>query len=60
MAERDVVKIVQQGYAFDVPCIELGALVVDGKPRSDAKIRVPWACSTGTTSSQGPPAPARR
>jgi hypothetical protein len=41
MAERDVVKIIQQGYAFDVPCIELGALVVDGEPRSDAKIRVP-------------------
>jgi hypothetical protein len=41
MAERDVVKIVQQGYAFDAPCIELGALVVDGKPRPDAKIRVP-------------------
>jgi hypothetical protein len=41
MAERDVVKIVQQGYAFDAPCIELGALVVDGNPRPDAKIRVP-------------------
>ena len=41
MAERDVVEIVQQGYAFDAACIELGALVVDGKPQPDAKIRVP-------------------
>lgn len=41
MAEHDVVEIVQRGYAFDGPCIELGALVVDGEPRSEAKIRVP-------------------
>ena len=41
VAEPDIVKIVHKGYAFDVPCIELGALVVDGEPRPDAKIRVP-------------------
>jgi hypothetical protein len=41
VAEQNVVKIVQEGYAFDVPCIELGALVVDGEPQPDAKVRVP-------------------
>ena len=41
MAKQDIVKIVQEGYAFDAPCVELGALVVDGRPRSDAKVRVP-------------------
>src|SRR5690606_21193472 len=41
VAKQDIVEIVQTGYAFDAPCVELGALVVEGDPRPDAKIRVP-------------------
>ncbi|TDC48083.1 DUF853 family protein [Jiangella ureilytica] len=39
----DVVSTIQQGYAFDGACLELGALVVDGAPRADAPVRVPLA-----------------
>jgi uncharacterized protein len=42
-AETDLVATVRHGYAFDGPCMELGALVVDGMPRADAKVRVPLA-----------------
>ncbi|MGH8840704.1 MAG: helicase HerA-like domain-containing protein, partial [Jiangellaceae bacterium] len=42
-ADTDVVASVRDGYAFDGPCVELGALVVDGVPRADAKVRVPLA-----------------
>jgi hypothetical protein len=42
-AETDIVATVRDGYAFDGPCVELGALVVDGVPRADAKVRVPLA-----------------
>jgi uncharacterized protein len=42
-SEQDIVSVVQRGYAFDTTCIELGALVVDGQPRADAKVRVPLA-----------------
>ena len=42
-AETDLVATVRDGYAFDGPCVELGALVVDGMPRADAKVRVPLA-----------------
>jgi DNA helicase HerA-like ATPase len=40
-SDRDIVGVVQEGYAFDVPCVELGGLMVDGAPRADANIRVP-------------------
>ena len=39
----DVVAAVQQGYAFDGPALELGALVVDGTARPDAAVRIPLA-----------------
>ncbi|TDD97544.1 helicase HerA-like domain-containing protein [Jiangella asiatica] len=39
----DLVTTVQAGYTFDGPCVELGALVVDGAPRADAPVRVPLA-----------------
>ena len=39
----DIVSTVRDGYAFDGPCVELGALVVDGAPRAEAKVRVPLA-----------------
>jgi hypothetical protein len=42
-ADTDVVASVRDGYAFDGPCVELGAMVVDGVPRADAKVRVPLA-----------------
>ena len=59
-AQSDVVAAVQQGYAFDGPALELGALVVDGtaapgRRRSASR----WRCSTGTAWSPAPPAPAR-
>ncbi len=40
-AEQDIVSVVQEGYGFDASCVELGALVVEGRPRADAKVRVP-------------------
>jgi hypothetical protein len=40
-SDSDIVGVVQEGYAFDVPCVELGGLMVDGAPRADANIRVP-------------------
>ncbi len=45
MAEAgDAVRIVQEGYAFDgVPCLEIGALLVNGTPVADAPVRVPLA-----------------
>ncbi len=42
-AKADIVTTVREGYAFDGPCVELGALVVDGAPRAEAKVRVPLA-----------------
>ena len=39
----DVVADVQEGYAFDGPALELGALVVDGEARPDATVRIPLA-----------------
>ncbi|MDX6248108.1 MAG: double-strand break repair helicase HerA and related ATPase [Kribbellaceae bacterium] len=42
MAETaDVVETVKQGYAFEGPAIELGALLVDGEPKPDAAVRIP-------------------
>jgi DNA helicase HerA-like ATPase len=42
MAETpDVVQSVQQGYAFEGPAIELGALLVDGTPNTEAAVRIP-------------------
>jgi len=42
MAETpDVVETVKQGYAFEGPAIELGALLVDGEPKPDATVRIP-------------------
>src|SRR4051794_12209131 len=42
MAETaDVVKTVKQGYAFEGPAIELGALLVDGTPNPAAAVRIP-------------------
>lgn len=38
-----IVEKVQSGYDFDVPCIELGALIVDDEPLADARVRVPMA-----------------
>ena len=42
-AQSDVVAAVQQGYPFAGPALELGALVVDGKARPDAPVRIPLA-----------------
>ncbi|TWD80933.1 hypothetical protein FB561_2031 [Kribbella amoyensis] len=42
MAETpDVVETVKQGYAFDGPALELGALLVDGTPTVEAAVRIP-------------------
>ncbi|WP_433013733.1 helicase HerA-like domain-containing protein [Kribbella sp. CA-294648] len=42
MAETaDVVETVKQGYAFEGPAIELGALLVDGTPNPAAAVRIP-------------------
>ncbi|GAB2562817.1 helicase HerA-like domain-containing protein [Kribbella endophytica] len=42
MAETpDVVETVKQGYAFEGPAIELGALLVDGTPNPEAAVRIP-------------------
>ena len=42
MAESsDVVETVKQGYAFEGPAIELGALLVDGTPNVEAAVRIP-------------------
>jgi DNA helicase HerA-like ATPase len=38
--KSDIVTAVRDGYAFDGACIELGALIVDGSVRADAKVRV--------------------
>lgn len=40
---KDIVETVRAGYAFDGPCVELGALIVDGTPQPDARVRVPLA-----------------
>jgi hypothetical protein len=39
----DILTAVREGYAFDGPCVELGALIVDGAPQPAAKVRVPLA-----------------
>ncbi|TDW18533.1 helicase HerA-like domain-containing protein [Kribbella kalugense] len=42
MAESgDVVETVKQGYAFDGPALELGALLVDDEPKPEATVRIP-------------------
>ncbi|MFI5691899.1 helicase HerA-like domain-containing protein [Kribbella sp. NPDC051586] len=42
MAENaDVVETVKQGYAFEGPAVELGALLVDGEPKPEAAVRIP-------------------
>jgi DNA helicase HerA-like ATPase len=42
MAEKaDVAETVKQGYAFEGPALELGALLVDGEPAPDAAVRIP-------------------
>ena len=42
MAETaDVVETVKQGYAFEGPALELGALLVDGTPDVAAAVRIP-------------------
>ncbi|WP_328989339.1 DUF853 domain-containing protein [Kribbella sp. NBC_01245] len=42
MAEsKDVAETVKQGYAFEGPAIELGALLVDGTPDPAAAVRIP-------------------
>ncbi len=42
MAETaDVVETVKQGYAFEGPAIELGALLVGDEPRPEATVRIP-------------------
>jgi DNA helicase HerA-like ATPase len=41
MAESNVVETVKQGYAFEGPALELGALVVDGEPNVEAQVRIP-------------------
>jgi uncharacterized protein len=40
-ASNDIVSEVREAYAFEGPCLELGGLVVDGKPLADANVRVP-------------------
>ncbi len=37
----DATETIKQGYTFDEPAIELGVLMVDGEPRTDAGIRIP-------------------
>ncbi|MGD0558021.1 MAG: helicase HerA-like domain-containing protein [Streptosporangiaceae bacterium] len=39
----DTISAVQSGYAFDGPAIELGTLLVDGKPEPTAQVRIPLA-----------------
>jgi DNA double-strand break repair helicase HerA and related ATPase len=39
----DIATAVREGYAFEGPCVELGALIVDDGPRADTKVRVPLA-----------------
>ncbi|MER7246243.1 helicase HerA-like domain-containing protein [Kribbella sp. NPDC000426] len=41
MAESDVVETVKQGYAFEGPALELGALLVDDEPKPEAAVRIP-------------------
>jgi len=40
-AKPDVVDVVSKGYAFTGPALELGALLVDGEPATQAQVRVP-------------------
>ena len=42
-ANTDIATAVREGYAFEGPCVELGALIVDDAPRADTKVRVPLA-----------------
>ena len=39
----DVLAAVQQGYAFEGPALELGALVVEGVARPEGAVRIPLA-----------------
>ena len=43
-AETDLVATVRDGYAFDGPCVELGALVVDGMPGPMRRCGFHWPC----------------
>ncbi|MFS0885917.1 helicase HerA-like domain-containing protein [Aeromicrobium sp. 179-A 4D2 NHS] len=36
------VEQIRAGYAFDEPALEIGALVVDGAPRADVPVRIPF------------------
>ena len=40
---EDLLASVEQGYAFDGPALELGALVVDGTAHPEAAVRIPLA-----------------
>ena len=40
-AASQAIDAITKGYAFDVPFAELGALMVDGNPVPDAKVRIP-------------------
>jgi DNA helicase HerA-like ATPase len=42
-ASTDIAAQVRQGYAFDGPALELGALVIDDQPDPTAKVRIPLA-----------------
>jgi len=37
----DLVKTIQEGYAFEGACVELGVLLVDGTPAPQAPVRIP-------------------
>lgn len=42
----ELVRQVAAGYAFDRPCVELGALVVDGSPDPAVRVRIPVSMMT--------------
>jgi len=39
--QPDPIDVVREGYAFDGPALEIGALVADGQPRADVPVRIP-------------------
>jgi hypothetical protein len=39
----DPARVIADGYAFEGPVLDFGALMVDGEPRADLSIRVPLA-----------------
>jgi len=42
-SDADVLAVVRQGYAFEGPALELGALVVEGVARPEGAVRIPLA-----------------